>query len=1161
MITRRLQFEPLETRRLLTTIGTWTSLASTNPGAQVALLEPDGSVMYQVGNNNDTTTWSRLAPNASGSYANGTTSALASMNVGRLFFGSAVLPNGQTWVIGGEYSTQASFANTAEIFSPTAGSGGSGTWTNTAAFPQTQFGDDPVEVLSGTQVLAGDISNASTYLYNPTTNTWTQTGTKLRSDESDEETWIKLPDGSILSYDVFSSASSGVFHAQRYIPSTGTWVDASNLSTANPPHILSTSSVGYELGPGLLLPNGNVFLEGGNGYTAYYNPATNLWSAGPMLPTSGGKQLVAADAPAAMMANGDVLMALSPLGRIRGGAYTFPSPTYLYEFNPNDGSYTYANLQFTDSGDNSFLYCMLDLPNGQVLVTNETTTMELYTPSFNGITIPASWQPTLTGVASNGGGVYTLTGTQFNGISEGASYGDDNTMASNYPIVQFTDSSGNIYYGRTSNWSSVGVATGSAPVTTQVTLPSGHTVITDFASMEVIANGIASPSYAIATPTVTSLSTSQGKTAGGTTLAINGTNLATVTSVNFGSAPAMILSSSATQLVVTSPAGAAGTVDVTATGWFGTSATGPADRFTYLAPPIVTAANIMISGATGAGGAYRAGDTVTATWNNTASGDNNTSTIASVSVDFSQFGGPSAVAASNNGNIWTASYTIPSTAMAGSNLNVVVTATDNAGNATTTAGNANARIAVPPSLTASPNAVTVNVGNTASFSASAGGDPTPTVQWQVSTNGTSWNPAPGTNNQPTYSFTASAAENGDVYEAVFTNAAGTATTSSATLTVDYIATQPLSQTVNDGQAVSFSAASSNPGGADTVQWEVSTNGGTSFSQIPGAISTTYAFTASVADNNYQYLAVFSNTDGTLPTAPATLTVVPVPIVGVWNSTTEGVWNSAVNWTDSQGSGVPGSSGLAGDMAAFNGAAGLNVDLGDFSPKVAGLTFGPSQANYSITSTGSGQLQLSNSGSNAEITVAAGSQTISAAVELASSVVVSPAAGSKLTISGRVTGEGESLSVNGPGTVILHGPGNYTGGTIVSAGELIVQNPASIASGTGLIVGADAALLFEKSAAASAPAATLTLGPAISDLVKATSAPKRLAALSLPESVPTRSAIVATADRAGATAIADRIAANAVWWAEASDASDATVRHQNRAESIKYLDAVFAEYGG
>ena len=48
-----------------------------------------------------------------------------------------------------------------------------------------------------------------------------------------------------------------------------------------------------------------------------------------------------------------------------------------------------------------------------------------------------------------------------------------------------------MYYARTFNWSSTGVATGAAPVTTQFKLPAGH-VITDFASVTVIANGIPS---------------------------------------------------------------------------------------------------------------------------------------------------------------------------------------------------------------------------------------------------------------------------------------------------------------------------------------------------------------------------------------------------------------------------------------------------------------------------------------------------------------------------------------------------------------------------------------------------------------------------------------------------------------------------------------------
>ena len=151
--------------------------------------------------------------------------------------------------------------------------------------------------------------------------------------------------------------------------------------------------------------------------------------------------------------------------------------------------------------------------------------------------------------------------------------------------------------------------------------------------------------------------------------------------------------------------------------------------------------------------------------------------------------------------------------------------------------------------------------------------------------------------------------------------------------------------------------------------------------------------------------------------------------------------------------MPGFSGLTGDQATFNGAAGLNVDLGNSSPSIAGLTFGPSALNYAIKSTGSGVLQLNNGGSNATITVSAGSQTISAPVQLVSNTVIDPAASAVLTISGgdqrrgcidRRTRRGRSFSAERTG---------YTGGTTVAAGTLVIANPSAIADGTSLTVGA------------------------------------------------------------------------------------------------------------
>ena len=186
--------------------GTWTQMTNLPPtGLGTMMLLSDGRVMAQGGGT--TNSWFQLVPNASGSYANGTWSSLASMGTQRLYFGSNVLPSGKVFVVGGEYSGPKgtnNWTNTGEIYDPVAN-----TWSPIANFPQTQFGDDPSEVLPNGTVLAGYLSGPQTYVYNPTTNTWTATGTKLLNDRSDEETWVKLPDGSILSYDIFASPSTG----------------------------------------------------------------------------------------------------------------------------------------------------------------------------------------------------------------------------------------------------------------------------------------------------------------------------------------------------------------------------------------------------------------------------------------------------------------------------------------------------------------------------------------------------------------------------------------------------------------------------------------------------------------------------------------------------------------------------------------------------------------------------------------------------------------------------------------------------------------------------------------------------------------------------------------------------------------------------------------
>jgi hypothetical protein len=165
------------------------------------------------------------------------------------------------------------------------------------------------------------------------------------------------------------------------------------------------------------------------------------------------------------------------------------------------------------------------------------------------------------------------------------------------------------------------------------------------------------------------------------------------------------------------------------------------------------------------------------------------------------------------------------------------------------------------------------------FSAAASGTPAPSVQWQISTSGGStWSNVPGAT-ATSYSFTVTQAESGDAYRAVFTNSAGSAVSNAAALTVSTapsVTTQPGGQSVVSGTTVTFSAAASGTP-APTVQWQVSTDGGNTWSNIGGATSTSYSFGAGTGNNGYQYRAVFTNSAGSAASSAAGLSVsAPAP---------------------------------------------------------------------------------------------------------------------------------------------------------------------------------------------------------------------------------------------------------------------------------------------
>ncbi len=458
--------------------GTWSNVTNLAPdfNGGVMLLLPDGTVMvktfYGGFGSIPGTTWDKLTPDASGSYANGTWSRLATMAGDRLYFSSWVLNDGRVYIGGGEYGA----GTQAEIYTPATNS-----WTSLTT-PGVNFYDGNSENLPDGKLLLG-VNTGTTltnYLFDPQSNTYSSTPDCTGSH--DESAWLKLPDSSILQVDL------GAYTTERYIPATNTWIPDA------PCPVMLYDSYGYEAGTAMMLPDGRGFFIGSTSVTAYYTPSGNTspgtWTTGPVIPSGLG----APDAAAAMMNNGKILMALSPTPTMSNH---FPTPTSFYEFDYTNDSFTLVGAPGGGSSlsISSYNTNMLTLPDGKILYTaNGNKRYYVYTPTGTAL---SAGKPTISNITRLNCDTFKVTGTLFTGISEGASYGDDWTMSTNFPLVRLTSGS-NVYYARTYNWNRYGsVMTGSSPDTTNFVLPAGLTP--GIYNLQVVVNGIASSSVSINT--------------------------------------------------------------------------------------------------------------------------------------------------------------------------------------------------------------------------------------------------------------------------------------------------------------------------------------------------------------------------------------------------------------------------------------------------------------------------------------------------------------------------------------------------------------------------------------------------------------------------------------------------------------------------------------
>jgi hypothetical protein len=470
--------------------GTWKSISTTNQppaNAGTMLLLTDGSVLVHDEPNtavvSGSNRWYRLIPDANGNYSTGSWQQLANGPNSPLYFACSVLRDGRVFVAGGEYNgTNAQVELlAAEIYNPV-----TDTWTNIGTpAGWTQIGDAPSVVLPDGRVLLGDIGTNRTAIYDPVVNTWTAGPTK-DDTRGTEETWVLLPDQTVLAIEC-----DGRPRTEKYVVAANQWVS----SGSTPVTLVDAAS--DEVGAGLALPDGRVFCIGATDHTALYTPPAvanqpGTWAAGPDFPViTNGKVTGAKDAPACLLPNGRVLCIVAPYNPT---ANDWGSPLYLYEYDPSANTLSPAPAP-PNGGGNPFSSRLLLLPTGEVLHTNGSSSIGIYTP--DGAPDPV-WKPSITSVpvALRPGQTYVLHGRQINGLSQAVIYGDEGAMATNYPIVQLVSTNtGEVVYCRTHDHSTMGIQTGAVIQTTNFTVPTNAAY--GPYRLYVIANGISSDSVAV----------------------------------------------------------------------------------------------------------------------------------------------------------------------------------------------------------------------------------------------------------------------------------------------------------------------------------------------------------------------------------------------------------------------------------------------------------------------------------------------------------------------------------------------------------------------------------------------------------------------------------------------------------------------------------------
>jgi N-acetylneuraminic acid mutarotase len=191
------------------------------------------------------------------------------LQTARETFPAVVLPNGKVLVVGG-LGTGGTALRSAELYDAS-----TGRWTSARSLSVARFGHTATLLANGKVLVTGGCTaypcstlTAVSELYNPTTNTWSTTGS-LNTALADH-TAVRLKTGKVL---VIDGVAAGVTSScELYDPATGTWSNAASTNVAREQHGTAI------LQDGKVLVTGGVISRYPMNSAELYDPASNAWT-------------------------------------------------------------------------------------------------------------------------------------------------------------------------------------------------------------------------------------------------------------------------------------------------------------------------------------------------------------------------------------------------------------------------------------------------------------------------------------------------------------------------------------------------------------------------------------------------------------------------------------------------------------------------------------------------------------------------------------------------------------------------------------------------------------------------------------------------------------------------------------------------------------------